>query len=81
MATVQSGPGSAVTTVGNFQPYPQGRFSGVFSPITLVNANSAPTRLAYLSDSGNHGIGAGHLLGIDSRVALVFISSCTWFCE
>ena len=65
--------GSAVGTANNFGAYPAGRFSGVFSPISLVNANSAPTRLAYVSSVHDvaSGIGANQLLGIDSRVCLV----------
>ena len=65
--------GSALGTANNFGAYPGGRFSGVFSPISLVNATSAPTRLAYLPDTTtpSHGIGSAQMLGIDSRVCLV----------
>ena len=57
----------------HFLPYPAGRFSDVFAPISLVNRNSQPTRLAYLSDSKRtaSGLTADHLVGIDSRVCLV----------
>ncbi len=58
-------------TSGDFQPYAAGRFSGLFSPITLINQNSAPTRLGYLTDGGTHGLGTNEMLGIDSRVTLV----------
>ena len=76
-ATVQSNltgtviGGTPAAEAGQFAPYPQGRFSGLFSPITLINSNSAPTRLAYLADSGSHGLATNKLLGIDSRTTLV----------
>ena len=59
-----------------FLQYPGGRFSDVFSAISLVNRNNQPTRLAYLRNgtSGNpagHGLAANDMLGIDSRVTLV----------
>ena len=56
----------------SFLPYPQGRFSGVFAGIDLVNANSQPTRLAYLTGGSTAtGIAADQLIGIDSRTTLV----------
>ena len=59
--------------IGNFQPLPQGRFSDIFSAINLVNANSQPTRLAYLpdNDDADTGLTNNALVGIDSRVTLV----------
>ena len=67
--SVNSGP--TANAIGNFQPYPAGRFSEIFAPISLVNRNSQPTRLAYLRNTGNHGLVADDLLGIDSRTTLV----------
>ena len=58
----------------NFLAYPPGRFNDAFGNINLVNANSQPTRLAYLtSPASATGIPSAdnHLLGIDSRVTLV----------
>ena len=70
-ANVRAGTGN-VTTVSNFAPYPQGRFSGIFSGIDLVNSNSQPTRLAYLNGlEAQTGLDTNHLVGIDSRVTLV----------
>ena len=73
-ATVQAnltGDATAATSAGQFAPYPQGRFNGLFAPMTLVNANSQPTRLAYLDVGGSHGIGTNRMVGIDSRTTLV----------
>ena len=63
--------GIATDAIGNYQPIPGGRFNSLFAPMTLVNQSSAPTRLAYLTAGGTHGIAADRLLGIDSRVTLV----------
>ena len=59
----------------SFLPYPAGRFNDVFANINVVNVNSQPTRLAYLSSptsaTGIPDSGGNHMLGIDSRVTLV----------
>ena len=55
-------------TNGGFYEYPSGRFSGIFSPISLINTSSAPGGLAYVSGTN---LASGEMLAIDDRVAIV----------
>ena len=67
-AVVTSGAGSGSDTVGNFQPYPAGRFSDLFGSIRLLNQSSAPTGLGYIEGTN---LANDQMLALDARSAVV----------
>ena len=67
-AVVASGAGTGADSVGNFQPYPAGRFSDIFGGIRLLNQSSAPTGLGYIEGTN---LSNDQMIALDARSTVV----------